>query len=122
MHEMTHHYLICALWASNDESDEQGGDPLDENYAIEDFAPKALEQAEQDCLAFIAENEGLIGDKFDQAGYDFWLTRNHHGAGFRDRPADVWGGKENGEKLTASAHKFREVNAIVGDDGKLYLE
>ena len=29
-------YIECALWASNDDSTPQGGDPLDSNYGIDD--------------------------------------------------------------------------------------
>ena len=50
MHEMTQHYLICALWSSLDNSDEQGGNPLDENYDLQDFSPEAVERAESDCI------------------------------------------------------------------------
>ena len=120
MHEMTKHYLVCALWASTDNSNEQGGNPLVDNYTIEDFAPAAIEQADRECRAFLSTFSDLIRDNYKQAGYDFWLTRNHHGAGFWDsyRP---WT-KDNGIILTNAAHAFGELNVVIGDDGKLYLE
>jgi hypothetical protein len=120
MHEMTKHYLICALWAETDESNDQGGDPLDENYGIEDFAPEAVEQAERDCMKFLLEHSELISGRYTQAGYDFWFTRRGHGSGFWDvgRP---WG-KAQGRLLSDAAQKYQEVNVVVGDDNKLYFE
>jgi hypothetical protein len=50
-------------------------------------------------------------------GYRFWLTRNHHGAGFWDGDYP----KEIGEALTKLSHEFGETDAYVGDDGKLHL-
>jgi len=115
---MTHHYLIAALWSSNDESTPQGGEPFDLNYCIEDIAPESLEQAEQDCLSFLQVNEIDIAGDYKQAGHDFWLTRNHHGAGFWDGD---WG-KERGERLTAASHAYRELCPVVGDDRLIYFE
>ena len=122
MHSMTENYLIAALWSSTDNTNEQGGDPLDANYSLDDIAPESVEQAEKDCLAFIAENDGDIDGDYEQAGYDFWLTRNHHGAGFWDGDWDEERNGMIGQRLTEASHKFGEVNAVVGDDGKIYLE
>lgn len=118
MHEMTRHYLICALWSSSDNSDEQGGNPLDENYDLQDFSPEAVERAERDCTAFLSTYSDLIGNRYQQAGHDFWLTRNHHGAGF-------WGGNWNrniGVVLTNASHAFGELHVVIGDDNKLHFE
>ena len=82
MHEMTQHYLMCALWSSTDNTTPQGGEPLDSNYSLDDIAPESLAQAERDCLAFLEAHRDLIADQYQQAGHDFWLTRNRHGAGF----------------------------------------
>ena len=52
----------------------------------------------------------------ERAGHDFWLTRNHHGAGFWDGdwPEDV------DEKLTEASHSWGEMDLYVGDDGRVY--
>lgn len=111
-------YLETALWSSTDESDESGGNPLDDNYSIDDVADEALAKATKDCNAFIK----AAGKKLDEAGddgqngHDFWLTRNRHGAGFWDR-----GYGKVGDELTEIAHGFGEVNAYIGDDGKIYI-
>ena len=115
MHDMTKHYLIAALWSSMDDNQ----DPLDQNYDLEDIAPESIGQAERDCQAFLSTYSDIIGNNFEQAGHDFWFTRNHKGVGFWecDRP---WG--ENGRRLSNAAHAFRELSPVVGDDGKIYFE
>ncbi len=81
-------YIETALWASNDESDESGGDPIDSNYGPDDLDLEALKVMQEDCRKFVeACRESIIADKdngFGDAGHDFWLTRNGHGVGFWD--------------------------------------
>jgi hypothetical protein len=112
-------YLECALWSTNDNSDpETGGDPLDENYSVADFAPEALASAKADCEAFQEANAADLeatGADDDQNGHDFWLTRNGHGAGFWDR-----GYGDVGERLTKAAKVYGSVDLYVGGDGKVY--
>lgn len=122
-------YLETALWSSNDESDESGGEPFDANYDISDIAPESVAKAKKDIEKFIdmAEEEGVLnpyldaftGPSWGNLGHDFWLTRNGHGAGFWDRNEID---DEVGKKLTEISKKFREVNPILGDDGKIYFE
>jgi len=110
-------YLEAALWSSNDESDESGGDPLDQNYDFSDIAPDDIELAKADCAEFQKQAGDLLKDMSEeQAGHDFWLTRNGHGAGFWDR-----GLGEIGDKLTEIAHSFGEINIYVGDEGTLHF-
>ena len=104
-------YLETALWSSTDEE----GSPLDDQFDIDDFAPEAVQQAEKDCHSFITHND--VGDLDDGAvGHDFWLTRNHHGAGFWDRGLGALG-----DRLTKEAHVYGSCDVYVGDDGKLHL-
>lgn len=114
--EFVTHYIITALWSSNDESTDNGGVPLDVNYGIEDCAPEFLAAALHDCTAFRKDAEGLLADWTDeQAGYDFWLTRCGHGAGFWDRD------KEKGNEITEIIkEKYPNVDLYVGDDKKIY--
>lgn len=117
-------YIECALWSTNDNSDEQGGDPLDENYSIEDIATETFEGMVADCKKFQEENADDITDGPDlsqctteeQSGHDFWLTRNHHGAGFWDGD---WP-KEAGDRLTQACKVYGEVDLYVGDDGVIW--
>jgi hypothetical protein len=109
-------YLTAALWSSNDESYENGGVPLDKNYNIEDFSETALQIAQKDCLAFLEANANDLADiPCEQAGHDFWLTRNRHGTGFWDRG---YGAK--GERLTEAAHVYGSVDLFVAANGLIY--
>ena len=127
---MVQGYLVAALWSSNDESTESGGEPFDSNYEITDIDPKSSEQAKADCAAFKEKAGALLEGYGDasQVGHDFWLTRNGHGAGFWDRyldfddPAEREKAKETGKKLTEIAKTFGELNPILGDDGKIHFE
>ena len=79
-----------------------------------------------DCDRFYDANaaglncEGVtFGPDFGQdgrAGHDFWLTRNHHGAGFWDGD---WP-EPQATALTDAAHAFGERNLYLGDDGRIY--
>jgi hypothetical protein len=114
--EFTDAYLETALWSSTDESDESGGQPLDDNYSIDDIEPGVREKLEEEALAFLEANEDDIGDELEQAGHDFWLTRNGHGAGFWDgdwpEPAAT--------RLTDASKVYGGVDLYVGDDGQIY--
>lgn len=69
-------------------------------------------------MKFLNRHEDLIDGRFQQAGHDFWLTRNRHGAGFWE--VSYWP-KEVGDVLTKTAHEFGEISLYVGDDGLLYF-
>jgi hypothetical protein len=110
-------YIECALWSTTDESREDGGDPLDDNYGPEDLTPACLAVMRADCAGFLAycAEIGLdVAELADaQMGHDFWLTRNGHGAGFWDR-----GLGELGDKLSKAARIWGSVGLYVGDDGR----
>jgi hypothetical protein len=108
-------YIAAALWSTTDGSTPEGGDFLDANYGPDDLASETLEKMKTDCNQFQAENAQDIEGREAQAGHDFWLTRNHHGAGFWDGD---W--PEAGECLTQVCKKYPEVNLYVGDDGLIY--
>lgn len=110
-------YIECALWSSTDNSDpETGGDPMDDNYDVCDIAPETLASMVADCAAFQAENANDMAELDAQrCGHDFWLTRNHHGAGFWDR-----GYGPIGDRLTKAAHAYGSVDLYIGDDGKIH--
>lgn len=106
-------YIECMLWSSTDFEDE----PLDSNYDINDLTPEAVAKIKTDCNEFITKAGALL-DAIDdeQAGHDFWLTRNRHGAGFWDR-----GLGDIGDKLTELSQAFGELDVFVTDDGSLDL-
>ena len=109
----TRQYMETALWSSVDDK----GRELDRNYDITDIAPVTVREMVRDCAAFQRVNWRDIQVDPARAGHDFWLTRNHHGAGFWDGD---WG--KAGKRLTKAAHAFGMVNLYVGDDGLIYQE
>jgi len=118
MDRFTTAYIECALWSSTDNSTESGGYPLDDNYDISDIAPETLEQMKKDCADFQSQFADLLTDYPDEnAGHDFWLTRNRHGAGFWEND---FGTRENCKKLTEMAHAYGSFDLYVGDDGKIH--
>lgn len=123
-------YVGTALWSSNDESDENGGEPLDSNYDESDLSEALRATMKADCAAFYAANsehihcdgaplsneDMAIGKReSDMAGHDFWLTRCGHGAGFWDgdwpEPA--------ASILDKAAKAFGNVDLYVSDDGEI---
>ena len=115
--KFTQQYLETALWAENDQSNEQGGNPLDENYTIEDIDHESLKTAIEDCARFQLEHCRDTDSDPSYAGYYFWLTRNGHGAGFWD---EGWP-EPAATRLTKASEEFGRVNIYIGDDGKLYF-
>lgn len=106
-------YIETALWSSTDEN----GEPLDSSkYADVEFSSDAISSMKQDIEDFIRQTETLV-EPTSQVMHDFWLTRNHHGAGFWDGDYP----KELGEQLTTISHTFGECFIYVGDDKKFYI-
>lgn len=117
-------YLICAEWSSTHTKNpnEENEEVVEFDTVHKQFAEKALELAITDCVSFV-EKAGpeLLKDLApDSVGHDFWLTRNHHGAGFWDR--DNLKANQRGKRLTTKAHSFGEKNLVLGDDGLTYIE
>jgi hypothetical protein len=125
--DFTQAYIETALWCGLDE--EEAIDRFGGTYAaaFDDLAPETIEEMEQACRAFQESAGDLITDDacvscgleynaIGHAGFDFWLTRNRHGAGFWD------GGWREPEAsaLAELARSFGEVNLYVGDDGLIY--
>lgn len=114
----TRQAIITILWSEVDSNSE----PLDENYGPEDVAPEAraaLRESVRDFLSLVVvagskEARTIVFRDLEQAGHDFILTRNHHGAGFWDR-----GYGDAGDELTKFAHTFGELSVYVDDAGRL---
>lgn len=118
-------YVTCALWSSTDNSRDDGGDPLDDNYDASDIDADSLAAMRKDCEAFYAECSAEIAagqakpgrwSDDEIAGHDFWLTRNGHVAGFWDgdwpEPAAT--------RLTKASKAYGSCDLLVGDDGRIY--
>jgi hypothetical protein len=139
MGEMEKQYVITALWSTNDESTPEGGEPFDQNYTPVDIDPQSLASMNADCQKFkaavLADGEFCSkaaikimagGSTVEQwldtssVGHDFWLTQNHHGAGFFDGDYE-WIYDGAGDRLTEIAQKFGESDLCLGDDKKIHL-
>jgi hypothetical protein len=113
----TEAYIECALWSTPD-LDQEGNSAgnLDDKYGESDIAPATLASMREDCADFLQANRVDIGDRYAQAGHDFWLTRNRHGAGFWDGDWNT----EASERLTEASHAYGPVDLTVGDDRLIY--
>lgn len=122
--EFTKAYIDAILFSEMDNSDESGGEPLDKNYTIEDFAPSALKAIIADCKKFQEENAEAIrvgadrgsASPEEQAGHDLHFTRSGSGVGFWDGD---WP-EPQGAQLTKAAKAMGQVDFYVGDDGLIY--
>lgn len=88
------------------------------------FADVAIIEAYATCAEFLVQamTAGLLqqwldaGMTIESFAYDYWLTRNGHGAGFWDRGLDGIG-----DKLSDMAESQGSVDAYCGDDGLIYF-
>lgn len=138
-------YYATILWTGTDETTESGGYPLDDNYTEDDIDQASKDESLKYCQDFInlvesqpspdPDYNNLLELALEFAGssggdnhamgtmlHDFYLTRCGHGAGYwdgdyrsSDRSIDI------GDKLTELAKTYGNVDAYVGDDGKIYL-
>lgn len=128
IHEFFNAYVECALWSepaflgiahdgtiTEDPGNDQSFDA--HNFGQDDIHPDSLAAMRADCAAFVADNSAdLNGLDPAQSGHDFWLTRNHHGAGFWDR-----GYGPKGDRLTDAAHAYGET-ALVFSQGAIHCQ
>lgn len=118
-------YIEAALWSSTDESDENGGEPMDKNYGPSDLAGVTKRAMDCDCKRFVERFGDLVEDDdspairkwgtWPKAGHDFWLSRNGHGAGFFDGD---W--PKHGDELQEAAESYGLFELYVGDDKEIY--
>lgn len=103
-------YIDAALWTSS--ISEANDRSLDSEYSVEDIDEDSLAAMSADCERFRAEAGGLLdGLDAGQAGHDFWLDRNGHGAGAWDR-----GNGATGDKLAKIAKAFGEAYLLLSSD------
>lgn len=118
MSEFLNGYLECMLWLAKDED----GNPLD-SITADDIAPDALATITAECDDFANANRETWergGWNDAQAGHDFFLTRNGHGAGFWDRRYND-DTRTCGKILTDNCRPYGEQDLYRGDDGKYYV-
>lgn len=113
-------YVECAIWSS---TDIDTSEPLDKKYSGEDLSEQALDKMNKDLTKFFETYHKLITFAYSavnieadskQVAHDFWLTRNHHGAGFWDRP-ELYHNQIIADKFTALAHSFGEADLLPNE-------
>ena len=112
MDVFTQAYVEAALWSST-----YHNEFLDANYGVSDIDDETLQKMMKDCEKFQESNLKDIESNLKVAGHDFWLTRNHHGAGFWDGDWE----QPAADRLTNASHVFGEVNLYVSDN-KVYQD
>lgn len=147
--EFTEGYIECALWCGVEAWCECTCDDAPDGYQSDDgthahssgdghehspsdsiswdpdeLSDKAREQLEKDARDFVASNIfDLMASTLDssQAGHDFWLTRNGHGAGFWDRGHISDEADEALERLTEASKPYGscDLTAQVDEHGCL---
>lgn len=123
--EVLEHYIAAALWTNEEElripQDLRDGDMSHTTYGRNDLMESAVEKMRADVTRFVNENHAALstwcgqgGTSIEQqAGHDFWLTRNDHGCGFWE---SEWG--DVGASLTKAAKGFGTVDLCV-EDGQI---
>ena len=115
--EFTRGFIEAALSMVPDDE----GKAHNKSYDIADIVPSTLREMVDDCKDFQESNVADLeeyrerGRSDTDAGYDFFLTRNGHGAGF-------WAPRLGalGERLTKAAKVYGSFDLYVGENGKLY--
>jgi len=93
--------------------------PDDECHGAE-LSDETRLDLEADCRSFWRRFAPYFyaceGNTMRQAGHDFWLTRNEHGAGFWDGD---WP-ETYSDMFTKLAQAYGPFETYLGDDGKIY--
>lgn len=95
-----------------------------EDATVADLAKETLAEIIADCQRFQLDHAELLDQAYarnydnEQAGRDYWFSRNGHGVGFWDRSELDADGL--GDKLTAVC-QYQTRDLYRGDDGKVYL-
>jgi hypothetical protein len=95
---------------------------IEQPPAAAEIDPETLLDLKADCRSFwrrygcFVTNADNGGNDAKQAGHDFWLTRNGHGAGFWDGD---WKAPYD-EMLTKGSKHYGVFKTYLGDDGKIH--
>jgi hypothetical protein len=109
-------YIDCLLWSSSyTDADDQ--EHNFDDYSVYDIGIHSEREQRAQCREFYdkwSEYYTAQGWDHEQAGHDFALTRNGHGAGFWDR-----GKGKAGDVLTDACEQYQEVYCEIGESGDI---
>tara|TARA_R110000822_G_C15278495_1_gene489940 strand:+ start:990 stop:1385 length:396 start_codon:yes stop_codon:yes gene_type:complete len=99
-------YVEAIYFTDTGEDDEPDTDAeMDQDFMRESMI---------DCLAMYGRIACYLSDdNVEQAGHDFWLTRNGHGIGYWDRP-EIYG-QNMAENYTKWAESFGPADPVFDD-------
>ena len=118
-------YRKAILFTGQDESTEDGGKPLDENYTTDDFTDAADTIIRENCQKFLDSEVWrrymMAGvhrnwDVWRIAGHRFWMSHSGSGSGFLD---DRMFGEFGGELQKLSESIGTQSTALVTTDRKI---
>jgi len=113
---------VEAMFFTNGDTGDENEDSLNE-IGVEGLTPESVANIAKDCAEFQeSAAEFLIeayerGYSIEQAGADFWFTRQGHGVGFWDR-GELEGGL--GKTLSDISKGFGTAYVEIGDDGLIH--
>lgn len=115
-------YLATAAWVTCDSGENQTFNSHSKRIAIVDcstFIDKVITEFGKEEAERILTTPASA-DLHYSAPHDFFLTRNHHGAGFWDRK-DLYGGEEINDRLTKICEDMGQVDVyhVRGPKSKL---
>lgn len=107
-------YAETALWSSTDiGEDGDMGEPLDEDYSVDDIDNDTFAAMIGDCESFRDCHAALLTDvEPSTAGHNFWLSRNGHGAGFFGSDAEHAGELQKATKPYGSVDLYAHEGRV----------
>jgi hypothetical protein len=116
-------YIRQALWSSDDDNH----NPLDLNHDIMELPVETIQRLKDDCYLFRSSLavRALLREAYElrrygdeQAGGDYWLSRNSDTtAGFWDQKLGIVG-----ESLTTLARSMGPRSLVIGINGDVEVE
>lgn len=107
-------YIEAVFFTADEDMSDKG---------LVDIASDDLVQICLECKNFQEDNKSLLDIAYEklgytenQAGIDFWFTRNGHGVGYWDR-----GLGKVGDELSVVSRQLKNSDVYAGDDELVYF-
>lgn len=113
--DFTRAYVTAMLWSTTSSNTDH---PFDRDYEESDLTYEAIADIVEECAWFQEEYKEHIEYRWRQAGHDFWLTREGHGAGFWDGDWE----EPAATVLTDACKPFKENASVWEENGELHYQ
>lgn len=122
LHPFVVGYVTAMFWTEQPDEDVRPGE-FTKNYDVpggwDTFSEEEQNRIVAACSDFARKMAPFLTAYPDEeAGHDFWLTRNGHGCGFWEND---YGSPEDCEALTEESRKWGEA-FVSFDEGKWYYD